>query len=136
MDEYNSFVGTKHLVKTEEEVFANIKRFNEDLSKSEYLITNLSRFKDWYYDSMRNQFGPKKFIGFKNMTAEKYEALKKNPHTNRGGNFDSYIAAPILDKLSVRVEEDRKNSLLDELKLFLSEYDSHPRKKMEIHIIR
>lgn len=129
------FIGREQLVKSVSEVVANIEKFNEDIGQSEYLICNLSMFKDWYYNTLTKQFGPKKFVGFKDMTAEKYEALKKNPDTNFRGNFDSSLTAPILKELSIQPDQADKNMLFSKLKTFLSDYDSHPKSNAVIHVV-
>lgn len=136
MEDYNSFIGSDQLVTTTAEVVANIKKFNEEIGESEYLIKTLSSYTDWYYDSLTNQFGPKKFVGFKNMTAEKYEALKKNPNTNRRGNFDSSLTASILERLLTQVDQDKENELFIELEIFLANFDAHPRSNARVHLIR
>ena len=136
MEDYSSFVGSEHLVKNTAEVVVNIQRFNEDINGSEYLIRQLSSFTDWYYDSLTNQFGPKKFVGFKNMTAEKYEGLKKTPSTNSRGNFDSSLTAEILEMLSKHIDEDIKEKIFNELKIFLGNFDAHPRRNARVHLIR
>jgi len=136
MEDYNSFVGSEQLVKNVSEVVANIKRFNEDIGDSEYLINNLSRFKDWYYDSDTRKFGPKKFVGFKNMTAEKYLALKVNPQTNSRGDFDSSLTTDVLTFLSVTTEGAIESQLIYRLKEFLSTYDKIPRNIVNIYVIR
>jgi len=136
MEGYNSFVGSEQLVKNVSEVVANIKRFNEDIGDSEYLISNLSRFKDWYYDSDTKKFGPKKFVGFKNMTAKKYVALKANPQTNSRGDFDSSLTTDVLAFLSVTTEGEIERQLIYRLKEFLSTYDKTPRNIVKIYVIR
>ena len=69
------------------------------------------------------------------MTANKYVALKTNPQTNRRGNFDSSLTAPILRELSVQADEDMERELFVELEIFLANYDAHPRRNAEIHIV-
>jgi len=136
MEDYSTFIGREQLVKNATEVIANIERFNKDIGKSEYLKNNLRRFKDWYYDSDTKKFGPKKFVGFKNMTAEKYEALKKNPDTNSRGNFDASLTTEVLAFLSLTTEGEIESQLIYRLKEFLSIYDTTPRSIVKIYVIR
>lgn len=60
------------LVNRLEDVIKNIRQFNIDLGKCETIQERLSNFRAWYYVESFNQFGPSKFIGFKNMNCERY----------------------------------------------------------------
>jgi 5-methylcytosine-specific restriction enzyme A len=60
------------------EVLENIKTFNKELSNSQHLIRKLSSFKQWYYCSELDMFGPSMFIGYKKNTADEYERGTSN----------------------------------------------------------
>jgi len=136
MQEEKDFIGIQQLVKNASEVIENIKRFNVDINDSFYLQKSLGRFTDWYYDKISGTFGPKKFVGFKDMTATKYEALKKDPSTNSRGNFDSSITANTLDLLSIPTQGEMGQELYIELKTFLKKYNTKPRTIVKIHIVK
>lgn len=88
------------------------------------------------YDSYSKQFGPKKFVGFKNMTAEKYEALKRNRNTAIRDHFDSSLTSAILDELATRADEYKERELFGELVTFMAKYDKYPRNPMAIYLVR
>ena len=132
--ELDEFVGREQTIKSISEVVANIQRFNENLVKSEYLIKHLSSFSDWYYDLEADSFGPKKFVGFMDMTAQKYEALKKDARTNARGNFDSSLTKNPLDEFYRLITDEESQELYPKLEHFLWLYDKKPRAKATIYI--
>ena len=61
------------LVESYEDVEKNVRSFNEGLENSEILQRRLSAFTHWYYIPLADAVGPSKFIGYRDMTAEKYD---------------------------------------------------------------
>ena len=69
LDENSKFV----LIDNLDEIKANIRSFNSALDqKQKGIVEKLSQFGHWYYSKELNMFGPSKFIGYKNMSAERY----------------------------------------------------------------
>jgi hypothetical protein len=54
------------------EVGENIVQFNADLDNETVIIEQLSQFYRWYYIEGLDMFGPSKYIGFKQMSTERY----------------------------------------------------------------
>jgi len=129
------FNGPEQVIKNREEAITNIKRFNEDLPISDYLIATLSKYRDWYYVREHDIWGPKKFIGFRDMTSKKYEALKNDPDTNSRGNFDSSLLGPMLDSLSELATGDEELQLREKLEEYLIKYGRIIRTNAVIYII-
>lgn len=56
-----------------QQIVKNAVTFNDALKKNiDEIINLLSNFRQWYYIEEIDDFAPSKFIGYKNMTAEKY----------------------------------------------------------------
>lgn len=134
---YNTdvFYGPEQIIKNCREAISNAKQFNADLGNSKYLIDNLSKFRDWYYFREYDIWAPKKFIGFRDMTSEKYELLKKDPKSNKRGNFDSSLLGPILNRISYLALRDEKLELRKQLTSYLNQYDKEPRRGAVLYII-
>ena len=60
------------LVNSYDEIVENVRQFNANLSRGEPGITSLCLFRHWYYIPELDAFGPRKFIGYKNMRATRY----------------------------------------------------------------
>jgi len=134
---YNTdgFYGPEQIIRNHREAISNAKQFNEDLGNSEYLMNNLSRFRDWYYFREYDIWAPKKFIEFRDMTSEKYEALKNDPATNSRGNFDSNLLGPILNRISYSALVDEKLQLREQLTSYQDHYYKEPRRGAILYII-
>ena len=59
-------------VKNYEDVRKNVQNFNNDLNGAEHLQNKLAIFTVWYYVPEDDAVGPSIFIGYSEMTAEKY----------------------------------------------------------------
>ncbi len=56
-----------------QQIVKNAVTFNDALKKNiDEIINLLSNFRQWYYIEEVDDFAPSKFIGYKNMIAEKY----------------------------------------------------------------
>lgn len=130
---YNENWGKENLVSSRSEIEANIKTFNEGLEKGKYVREQLSRYTDWYYNPVSDEFGPKKFVGFKEMTFEKYELLKRNNVTNTRRNFDSSITTGILDEI-YPITVDTSNPLYVKLSSMLAVYGKKLGRGAVIHL--
>lgn len=60
------------LVTEYDEVVNNVKSFNQGLGEGEKLENHLSYFRAWYYIPELDMVGPSKFIGYKEMAANRY----------------------------------------------------------------
>ena len=59
-------------VKNYEDVRKNVQNFNNDLNDAEHLQNILAAFTAWYYVPEEDAVGPSIFIGYSEMTVEKY----------------------------------------------------------------
>ncbi|MFW6008313.1 MAG: hypothetical protein ACOCP8_03515 [archaeon] len=88
------------LVENIHEVKENIKKFNNAVKqKNKYITDKLSFFKRWYYDIDNNLFAPSKFIGYRNMTPEKYQKFSQN-------KLDGRETKNCLKRLSKEIKRD------------------------------
>ena len=73
---YVTYAGSKgrnmELIESYEDVEKNVRAFNEGLESSQELQNRLGTFTIWYYIHSEDAVGPSKFIGYRDMTAEKY----------------------------------------------------------------
>ena len=60
------------------DVVDNVQQFNYDLDFNIDLQSRLNQFRSWYYIPDLDQFGPSKFIGYKEMTAAEYKRAYTN----------------------------------------------------------
>ena len=101
-------------------VVANVERFNKDLPDSEDLQSHLSYFRAWYYIPNLDMVGPSKFIGYKDMTADKYA------HTYT--ELDGRETEPHLSQW-FRTTEERSPEyqyVFEKVRKLLSQYDKSP----------
>lgn len=112
-----------------EEVMTNVRRFNKDLEEDEDLPSQLSQFRHWYYLPGLDAFGPSKFIGYKEMTARRYD---------RGRNKDGRETEDVLRRWFVKLssDSDEARMLLDKLTDLLMPYGKKPNKATAIHVPR
>lgn len=60
-------------VQTPADIRGSLLNFNRDLQQhTEFAYANLCSFTYWVYDPQSGLYGPNKFVGFCNMTIEKY----------------------------------------------------------------
>ena len=73
---YVTYAGSKgrnmELIESYEGVEKNVRAFNEGLESSQELQNRLGTFTVWYYIHSEDAVGPSKFIGYRDMIAEKY----------------------------------------------------------------
>ena len=96
-------------VKNYEDVRKNVQNFNNDLNGAEHLQVKLSGFKQWYYVPEDDAVGPSKFIGYLDMTAEKYRHMTDNKyqgqHLNGGRTQDKLNGFELFRKLDKGTHE-------------------------------
>ena len=85
------------LVENYEDVRKNVQNFNNDLNGAEQLQNTLAKFVAWYYVPEEDAVGPSIFIGYVDMTAEKY----------RGPELDGRDTESRLTKLKWFMELDK-----------------------------
>ncbi len=59
-------------VTTWDDILTNIKEFNQNLNSESMAYLRFAQFSHWYYVPYLGMFGPSKFIGYRNMTHERY----------------------------------------------------------------
>jgi HNH endonuclease len=114
------------LVESLEEVKKNIIQFNHDIEENEEMRKRfLSHYKQWYYIKELDMFAPSKFIGYKDMNADKYN------------NKDGTGADGRKTELALRNWFVKKESpeLLIELQERMSRY-GNIKKSSQIHILK
>ena len=79
------------LVESYEDVEKNVRSFNEGLESSDDLQQKLSAFIVWYYIPSADAVGPSKYIGYRDMTAEKYHQLVGLHGELDGGQTESRL---------------------------------------------
>lgn len=108
------------------EIQENITNFNDCIKGSEYskdFQSLLAFFRRWYYSKSLQQFGPSKFIGYKNMDCSTY--LEYN-NTNMDGRETERV---LREKFDFSESVEGPNSKLEN---FLNKYDKEPSKKTTI----
>jgi hypothetical protein len=112
-----------------EEVVQNVKQFNEDLMDMTDIISQLSQFKHWYYVPTINMFGPSKYIGYKEMTTEKYD---------RGSRKTGIDTEEFLKSWFIKLpnESDRSKKMMVQVVDLLSVYDKQINKAAAIHVLK
>ncbi|MBI4337332.1 MAG: hypothetical protein HY683_05840 [Chloroflexi bacterium] len=88
------------------DVIQSIKRFNEELPRSEGLQELLGYFRAWYYSPELDQVGPSKFAGYKGMNAAEYLANNREE-----GGLDGTSTEPELAKWFDRLGDASPESL-------------------------
>jgi predicted RNase H-like HicB family nuclease len=78
-------------VKSIEDVRTSIRRFNTDLERRPDLAARLTMYRAWYYDPELDMVGPSKFIGYADMSAERYIILEE-------GATDGKQTEPVLKR--------------------------------------
>ena len=81
------------LIESYEDVEKNVRAFNEGLESSQELQSKLSTFIVWYYVPSEDVVAPSKFIGYRDMTVEKYLL-----HSGKHGELDGKQAQDRLKK--------------------------------------
>ncbi|MGM8215922.1 hypothetical protein ACLIA0_10160 [Bacillaceae bacterium W0354] len=117
------------LVSTKQQVLDNVIRFNQELDyKNEQFLRFLSLYRQWYYFPELDLFGPSKFIGYKDMTAEKYINKK-------GKGADGRDTEKILRQL-MTIEASYSERLTAQLEDMLREFNRKPFKNCKINVVR
>lgn len=114
------------LVEDLDEVKRNIIIFNKEIKENEVMRKRfLSHFRQWYYISELDMYAPSKFIGYKNMTAARY-------NNKDGMGADGRKTEAKLQKWFVKKEI---HSLLQDLQDRFAEYGKI-KESSEIHILK
>lgn len=114
------------LVDNLEQVKRNVVQFNHDIKENEELRKRfLSRYRQWYYIAELNMFAPSKYIGYKEMNAQKY-----NNKDDTGA--DGRKTEAVLRKWFIKKD---KPELLEELRNRMLVYGKI-KKNSEIHILK
>jgi len=120
------------IVSTPEGALRNISRFQDQLASSSVLQDRLAYARAWYADRDDNgywRFGPSKFIGYQNMTAEAYSngcGLDGRVTERQLGNW--FVEVPKSDPLYGELEEG--------LRGVLDEYGKVPSSLLRINVTR
>ncbi|WP_259391284.1 hypothetical protein [Paenibacillus sp. 1011MAR3C5] len=117
------------LVTELDEVLDNVKQFNADLKAGRDVNDQLSQFTHWYYISELDQFGPSKYVGYKNMTSNDYL---------RGDGKDGRDTEKVLKNWFATLDEEdtRYTPLWVKLNDMLYEYRKSLRKNAKIHVLK
>jgi hypothetical protein len=82
---------TLKLVESQTDLRTNIQTFNAEASHNRDRALSILRGTTyWVYDSIAEQFGPSKFVGFERMTFDMYEESNEGHHD--GASFDGGVA--------------------------------------------
>lgn len=127
------FIKRGKLVRTREEVIANIKTYQDVLDKSSEIQRRLGYVPAWY--AIRRVdgqwlFGPSKFVGYENNTASRYLASADAGADGRETEHALKDLAASLD-LSTRIGRDAFSAL----ESFLKKFDRKPNKRARINIV-
>ncbi|MFK0688815.1 HNH endonuclease [Mesorhizobium sp. IMUNJ 23033] len=122
------------LVNRLEEVTDNIRRYNRDLAGSAELQTRLSNHINWYAipDGLVGWlFGPSKFIGYSDMTAERY--LESRESNGELHGWDTEAKAGPLNDAFVLLDRATDADVFTELNRLLATYgkDLNARAKLK-----
>ncbi len=109
------------------DVVANVEQFNRDLRSRHDVVSQLSMFRHWYYIPELDAFGPSKYIGYKDMNAERYA---------RGEDKDGRDTEVLLRHWFTVLEEHdtRLPKLARQLEQLLMRYNRQPKRNFRIHV--
>lgn len=120
------------LVVNYEDIISNVKQFNIDIKNGEgFLLQRLSNFKHWYYIPEVDQFGPSKYIGYKDNNAAKYEDYYYQGSDGRVTEGELQQWFKILGDNDPGYDE-----LKQKISTMLKEFRKKPNKGLTIHIPR
>ena len=113
----------------------NISRFAEELESSVPLQGRLAYARAWYAikgDGNQWVFGPSKFVGYQNPSAEAYmENYEDQDGRRTESQFQNYFRT--VDPV---VEGELHANLSSQLAIFLAKYGKHPSNKYRINVER
>ncbi len=114
-------------VSTYDDVVKNVQQFNADLHATQDIVTQLSMFRHWYYIPELDAFGPSKYVGYKDMNAERY---------GRGKDKDGRDTEVVLRRwFTTLTEQDmRWQRLARQLEHLLLRYDRRPNRNVRMHV--
>lgn len=120
------------LVRTPQEVTNNILSFQNEITTE--MQTRLSYARAWYAlqtDDGEWKFGPSKFIGYRNMTAQKYLS------STHGNELDGRKTEKKLKDWFVEVSENDEElwpDMFEKLSNFLDQYGKSPSSVIRINV--
>lgn len=117
------------LVESVDEAVMNVVRFNREIEYMDEMVSQLSQFRHWYYIESRNQFGPSKYIGYKDMDTFRYA---------RGWGKDGRETEKALANwfVQIPVDTDQFRALRRQLESNLGEFGKKLRSNARVHILR
>ncbi len=99
------------LVDNLEQVKRNVVQFNHDIKENEELRKRfLSRYRQWYYIAELNMFAPSKYIGYKEMNAQKYN--NKDDTGADGRKTEAVLRKWFIKKDKPELLEELRNRML------------------------
>ena len=113
------------IVSEYEQVLKNVKQFNFDLQQNTDIVSQLSMFRHWYFIEESGKFGPSKYIGYADISTEKYR---------RGKGKDGGDTERALARWFRKATEEDISRLPTDLDLLVSGYGKKIRKNFVIHI--
>lgn len=122
------------LTSTINQVIENIKNFQTELNKNNQkndLVTALGQFSNWFAykdESGKWIFGPSKFIGYQEISLEKYE----NKYENK---LDGRQTDAILRQWKITPSKEDLPELIDNLNRFLNNYRKRMKKTANIYLL-
>lgn len=111
-----------------DEVIVNVSQFNADLEAGKGIVIQLRQFKHWYYIGELDQFGPSKFIGYKNMTGDDYNFGYAKSGVDTEKELKKWFR-------TLSEEDIQYSHLLAKLDDKLNEYGKSLRKNAKIHVL-
>lgn len=115
------------LVNSYEDVLVSAKAFKSDLKNSEVMSQRLGRFRHWYYFAEIDDFAPRKLIGYKGNTTQKYKY-------GCWSGMETMQTVPVLKEWFREVDDSEFEWYYKKLENLLSEYDRKPNKLLYFHI--
>jgi predicted RNA-binding protein with PUA-like domain len=87
------------LIETTEDLRRSVQTFNRNaVANPELTRTLLVHATYWIYDADEQVFGPAKFVGFKNMTAGDYQAIKEGKRSQ--SRFDGHVTRTRIEEVT------------------------------------
>lgn len=122
-------------VKSVVEVQGNIRRFRQELQSHVPLIKRLRQARAWYalHDVSGWIFGPSKFVGYKDNTAEQYLETSGRSGEAHGGATERNLAKWFSE---VDPKSGRGRELFSALEEFLSEFGQVPNEVARINMLK
>ena len=115
------------------QILRNVKQYNQDLPTCDVLQDRLANHQDWYYSKELDKFGPSKFIGFVDITCDRYRTAREDYGRAFDGGRTEQALRPFSRELNQH-ELDYRH-LCGRLEILLSQYGKRPKRGFSLKVL-